>query len=319
MEFTLSTKDSLADLISRLSPSAEEIHIFLEDGEHSGLERERIFYNLRNPLVIESVSGDRSKCALRSENCEFFHKDTENRAVITFGEKCTSVTLRNFTIENTHIKTAEDVSLGNQAEALCFHCQQGKLFCEGMRLISRQDTIHVKGVSRFRNCHISGDVDYIWGYCDYSLFEKCVLHTRHDNRGPDKAAYVLQSRAWNSRPGFVFADCEFTADDRDGNSRIFIARSQGTGRPDSADRWDSVALINCRISELYNPALWTDENGSRAVYPEKGSASCGWRQFGSKIVRKDGSVEDYDDSLQERHGYTMSGSEAAALLSSLDK
>ena len=105
MTYTVNSNDSLAEIFSRIEGSAtsgsEEIHILLSNGEHHGLEHERLFYNLPNPLVIESVSGDSSKCALRSENCEAFHKDTENRAVLTFGEKCTSVSLKNFTIENT--------------------------------------------------------------------------------------------------------------------------------------------------------------------------------------------------------------------------
>ena len=314
MEITLKPKDSLAEIFSKITPSAESVHILLEDGEHKGLEHERIFYNLPNPLVIESTSGDSSRCALRAENCEAFHKDTENRAVITFGEKCTSVILKNFTIENTHVKSCDDASLGNQAEAICFHCQTGELFCEGMKFISRQDTIHVKGISHFKNCYVTGDVDFIWGYCNYSVFEKCILHTRDDNRGADRPAYVLQSRAWNSKPGFVFIDCDFTADNRGKNARIYIGRSQGTGKPDSVDRWDSIALINCRISDLYDSALWTDEDGTRAVYPEKGSALCGWREYGTKICRADGSISDYDPKMQEKHGYTMTEEEAKKLL-----
>ena len=317
MTIQLSPNDSLAQVFSSLSPSQETVHILLADGEHRGLEHGRIFYNLPNPLLIESVSGDASNCALRAENCEAFHKDTENRAVLTFGENCTSVTLKNFTIENTHVKTCDDASLGNQAEAICFHCQTGELFCEGMRFISRQDTIHVKGISRFKNCFVTGDVDFIWGYCNYSVFENCTLHTRADNRGSDRPAYVLQSRAWNSKPGFVFIDSDFTADDRGKNAKIYIGRSQGTGKPDSVDRWDSIALINCRISDLYDEALWTDENGTRAVYPEKGSALCGWREFGTKITHADGTLSDYDSSLQEKHGYTMTESEKNTLLNFL--
>ncbi|WP_407429561.1 pectinesterase family protein [Treponema sp.] len=317
MDFLLTTNDSLAQVISQIPSSQEAVHILLEDGEHKGLEHERIFYNLPNPLVIESVSGKAENCALRAENCEAFHKDTENRAVLTFGENCTSVTLKNFTIENTHIKTCDDASLGNQAEAICFHCQKGKLFCEGMNFISRQDTIHVKGFSHFKNCFVTGDVDFIWGYCDTAVFENCALHTRSDNRGSDRPAYVLQSRALNAKPGFVFINCEFSAEDRGKNAKIYIGRSQGTGKPDSVDRWDSIALINCRISCLYDKALWTDENGTRAVYPEKGSALYGWRQYGTKIINKDGTVSDYDEKVQEKHGYTMSEKDKEILLKAI--
>jgi pectinesterase len=161
---------------------------------------------------------------------------------------------------------------------------------------------------------VSGDVDFIWGYCDTALFEKCTLHTREDNRGKDRPAYVLQSRALNGKPGFVFVDCDFTAENRGEGAEIFIGSSQGTGKPDSIDRWDSIALVNCRISENYDAALWTDEDGSRAVYPEKGSTLTGWRQFGTKIVKKSGEILPYDEKLQEKHGYTMTEAEAESLL-----
>ena len=315
MVFHLSKSNSLSDTFSKIPPSTEEVHIFLSDGEHQGLEHERIFYNLPNPLIIESESKNAEKCFLKSENCEAFHKDTENRAVLTFGENCTKITLKNFTIENTHLKTLDDAALGNQAEAICFHCQKGTLFCEGMKFISRQDTIHVKGFSFFKNCFVTGDVDFIWGYVNISVFKNCTLHTRKDNRGSDREAYVLQSRALNSKPGFVFIDCDFTAENRGENAKIYIGRSQGTGKPSSPDRWDSIALIDCRISERYDLSLWTDENGSRAVFPEKGSALCGWREVGTKVVHSDGKISDYDTSLQEKHGYTMNEKEKNLLLS----
>lgn len=313
MKIRVEESQSLSDelkKIQELSDSGklsetEQIEIALSDGEHKGVFQDRIFYDLPNPLTIESESGDSKKCILNGENCEAFHKDTENRAIITFGENCTRVTLKNFTIENLHIKTCDDVSLGNQAEAICFHSKKGFLYCEGMSFKSRQDTIHVKGFSHFKNCFVCGDVDFIWGYCDTSIFDNCTIHTIKDNRGDNRDAYVLQSRALNSRPGFVFINCDFTAENRGENAKIYIGRSQGTGKKDSVDRWDSIALINCTISESYDKALWTDENGIRAVYPEKGSALVGWREFNTKFKTQNGELQNYDSALQEKHGYSM--------------
>ncbi|BDC96966.1 MULTISPECIES: pectinesterase family protein [Treponema] len=319
----ITPEDNLSSAIAfleseKIAPE-EEIVITLADGTHKGALMDRIFYNLPNPLTIASESGDAKKCALSGENCEAFHKDTENRAVITFGMECTRVTLRNFTIENTHVKTNDDASLGNQAEAICFHCDKGFLFCEGMEFKSRQDTIHVRGFSHFKNCFVCGDVDFIWGYCDTALFDGCTLHTIRDNRGDGRPAYVLQSRAKNSRPGFVFINCDFTAEDRGEGAKIFIGRSQGTGKKDSVDRWDSIALIKCRISEKYDSALWTDEGGTRAVYPEKGSALTGWREFGTVVVQSDGTEIPYDAKKQERHGYAMTENDLSILQREIEK
>ncbi len=322
IKFVIDGKISLGELIHSLGEdtaaakidfSTQKIHIILKDGLHSGLEHERIFYDLPNPLLIENESGDALSCFLKSENCEAFHKDTENRAVITFGMNCTDVTLRGFTIENTHVKTLDDAHLGNQAEAICFHNQKGFLYCENMRFISRQDTIHVKGFSHFKNCYVAGDVDFIWGYNDTSIFDNCHIHTIKDNRGSDRPAYVLQSRSLNSRPGFLFINCRFTADDRGKNAKIYVGRSQGTGKADSVDRWDSIALINCTVSKEYDESLWTDEDGTRAVYPVKGSALCGWREYKTKIELKDGTFTEYDASKQEKHGYSMTDSDLLLL------
>ena len=164
----------------------------------------------------------------------------------------------------------------------------------------------MKGVSRFKNCYVTGDVDYIWGYCDLSLWEHCHIHTREDNCGTERTGYVLQSRALNGKPGFVFTDCEFTADKREG--RIFVGRSAGTGKPDSLDRWDSIALINCTVSPDYDVALWTDENGRREVYP-KGSAMVGWREYGTKTLGENGHTIAADTSKRSPYGYVMNNKE----------
>ena len=114
------------------------VHIVLMPGNYPGI----ISYNLANPLIMETPSGTNPKdCVISAENCEAFHKDTENRSVLVFGLGVTKVTLRGFTIENTHVKTKDDVSLGNQAEALCWHNYKGFLLAENMRFISRQDTV----------------------------------------------------------------------------------------------------------------------------------------------------------------------------------
>ncbi|WP_191015152.1 pectinesterase family protein [Treponema zioleckii] len=323
MEKKLTSNDSLAEFIASLANDdslknnpLEEIKVILAPGEHKGLFHERIFYDLPNPLAIQGENPKNT--ALRSENCEAYHKDTENRAVFTFGKNCTKVTLRDFTIENTHVKTCDDASLGNQAEAICWHNDKGFLYCENMHFLSRQDTIHVRGFSHFKNCYVAGDVDFIWGYCDTSIFDGCHIHTIKDNRGDGHPAYVLQSRALNSRPGFIFIGCDFTADDRGKGARIFIGRSQGTGKKDSVDRWDSIALVNCTVSPEYDEALWTDENGTRAVYPEKGCALTGWREFGTKIRGADSNLVPYDSKKQEKHGYTMSLSDLQQLQKSVE-
>ncbi len=282
------------------------VRIVLHPGEYN----EILSYNLSNPLILESSCPDNpEQTVLRAENCEAFHKDTENRSVFVIGMAATSVTLRGFTIENTHVKTADDLALGNQAEALCWHNYNGVLDCHKMYFISRQDTVHVKGVSRFTDCYITGDVDFIWGYCDVSLWQNCHIHTRLDNRGGERSAYVLQSRALNGKKGFVFKDCVFTADKRSGKSPIYVGRSEGTGKADSKDRWDSIALINCTLDDNYDKSLWYDEAPKGPVWPEKGSSLTGWREYGTKVDDGSGKIKPCDTSKRSIHNYILTDSE----------
>lgn len=292
LEIYLKRGDSLQQCLENLStdiPETESITILLDSGQYQGILR----YNRANPLTIkglEEVPLQKEDTPLAliqgayiyGENCEAFAKDTENRALFTLGPKTTTVHLENITIENTHIKKTEDASLGNQAEALCFHNYEGILTVAHCSFISRQDTIHVKGQSYFYDCYITGDVDYIWGYNDISLFENCHIHTRRDNRGDDRIAYVLQARTLAHKMGFLFLNCTFTGSlhrlENPLASKVWIARTSGTGKVDSPDRWDSVALINCTLDETYTSELWTDDNG-KTVWPSKGSALCGYREY----------------------------------------
>ena len=76
------------------------VHLVLAPGQY----HEILSYNLENPLIMESTPGTNPEdCVISAENCEAFHKDTENRAVFVIGLGATKVTLRGFTIENTHV------------------------------------------------------------------------------------------------------------------------------------------------------------------------------------------------------------------------
>src|SRR5574344_1030698 len=144
------------------------VHLTLEPGSYT----EIVSYNLSNPLIMESVPGTKSSdCVIQAENCEAFHEGAENRAVFTLGQNVTNVTLRNFTILNTHLKTiTEGSTAADSAEAFCWNNTNGTLFADGMRFEGRQNTIFAKGFSWFIHCYISGDTDVIWGNCNTSLF-----------------------------------------------------------------------------------------------------------------------------------------------------
>ena len=199
------------------------VRILLAAGKYPGI----LSYNLPNPLILEGMAGTKPEdIVLLAENCEAFHKDTENRAVFVIGPNASEVTLRGFTIENTHLKSCDDASLGNQAEALCFHNQNGSLLCQNMRFISRQDTVHVKGFSRFEDCYITGDIDFIWGYCDTSVWVNCKIHKRGQPSRNQTCLCCPEPRA-KFKTGIYFCGLHFYGRQKTGRKRALDWKKSG--------------------------------------------------------------------------------------------
>lgn len=270
----------------------------------AGIYRETVKYNLPNPLIIESAHGIKnSECILMADNCESYNSGLINRGIFVFGPNVSNVTLKNFTIENTHVKSLQDfISPLDSAEALIWNNTSGTLFCEGMKIISRQNTLCLKGYSFFLNSFISGDVNFIYGEADTAYFENCEIFAREDNRG-DFDAYVVNSQALADKTGFIFFRCRFTADKRK-KASVYVYRTDGKGSSTSDKDWDSIALVDCMISELYAPELLWDDDMNLEVYP-RGNSKVGLREYNSKTVLKNGSVEEADTSRRNVKSYTL--------------
>lgn len=276
------------------------VHIILD----AGFYRETIRYNLSNPLIMESAPGVKNTdCLIQADNCEAYNKGQNNRAVFVIGPNATNVSLKNFTVSNVHVKTVEEGStLGDAAEALVWNNTSGTLFCEGMRIEGRQNTLFVKGFSWFLNSAVSGDVDFIYGEPDTSLFEDCVIEMLDDNRG-DFNGYAVNSHAVAEKPGFIFSGCRFLGDKRK-KSGIYACRTDGLGNSGSEKYWDSIAFINCLFSDGYSPELLWDDDMSLEVYP-RGNARFGIREYNSRSVSKSGKVSESDTVRRNVRTYTL--------------
>lgn len=276
------------------------VHIILE----SGVYKETVRYNLTNPLIMESIPGtDRKNCVIQADNCESFHKGIENRCVFTIGPSATNVTLKNFTIANTHNKISpEGTPIADAAEAFVWNNTSGTLLAENMAFEGRQGTLFAKGFTWFKDCKISGNLDFIYGEPDTSLFESCEIHTRDDDSG-DFNSYAVKSLAMAGKSGFVFLNCRFTGEKRK-KASLYVFRTAGLGNASSLKNWDSAALINCFVSEVYDPELGWDDDMDLTVYP-RGNAKTGWREYNTKIVLKNGKVEEADTSRRNIKSYLM--------------
>lgn len=276
------------------------VHIVLEPGTYT----ETVKYNLSNPLIMESMSGAKAEdCIIQAENCEAFHKTPENRSIFAIGPNVTSVTLKNFTLLNTHNKSITDGNTaGDSAEALTWDNTTGTLVAEGLRLIGRQNVVFLKGFSRFEKCFISGDVDIIHGSAHTALFEDCEINVREDNRG-DYNAYAVKSIALANKTGFVFSNCSFTGEKRK-KSSVYVMRTAGKGSASALLGWDSVALINCKVSYIYDEEFGWDDDHSLDVYP-RANAVVGWREYKTQIIARNGELKEADTSRRNVKSYLL--------------
>ncbi|MBQ0039571.1 MAG: hypothetical protein KBS64_04020 [Treponema sp.] len=276
------------------------VHIILEPGVY----RESVRYNLPNPVVIESTAGTKAEdCVIKADNCESYNKGLINRGVFVFGPNVTSVTMKNITLENTHVKTVmEGNTLADSAEALVWNNTTGTLACQGMRLIGRQNTLYVKGNSLFTECEISGDKDFIYGEAETAYFEDCTIYVREDNRG-DMDGFVVSSQAIAEKSGFVFKNCRFTGD-RKNKTTAYIIRTEGKGSATSTKDWDSLALVDCVIDDWYSPEIVWDDDMNLAIYP-RGNAKNGIREYGTKTMDKNGKIEAADTARRSVMSYTL--------------
>lgn len=276
------------------------VHLTLE----AGVYREVVHYNLSNPIVIESVpSAKPEDCIVQADNCEAFNKGLENRGVFIIGPNATNVTLKKFSIINTHNKSASaEAAPSDTAEALIFNNTTGTLFAENMKLDGKQGTLYVKGYSWFLNCSISGDYEFISGEVDTALFENCLIHLKEDTRG-DFTGFVVKSSALNSKPGLIFNCCTFSADKRK-KVKLYVYKTEGKGSADAPKYWDNAAFISCIFSEFFDEELVWDDDMTRNIFP-RGNAKTGIREYNPKVVQKNGTVVEAETSMRNVMTYTL--------------
>ncbi len=286
----------MTDAVSRSIP----IHITLEAGTY----REVIRYNLANPLVIEAAPGVRAEdCIIQADNCEAFRRGLVARSVFAIGANATNVTMRNFSIINTHNKSlTEGSTLRDSAEAFVWNSMSGSLFAERMRFSGRQNTLYVRGNAWFLNCYVEGDTDFVYGEPETALFENCRLHLREDNRG-DFDGYAVNSRVKADKQGFVFLGSRFTGEARQAG-QLYVYRTSGLGSAASGKDWDSMALINCMVSDVYSGQLVWDDDMELNIFP-RGNARTGIREYNTRTVTAGGSVEEADTSRRNIKSYTL--------------
>lgn len=229
----------------------------------------------KQPRLGEAITKSGGRCLFLAENCG-------------------DLVLENLTIENSF--WADDHK--GQAETIYFNSGSNahRMTIENCSLISWQDTFLTKGRVWVHGSLIAGHVDFIWGYPDVCLFEDCEIRSR-------AAGYIIQARVPSaSNKGFVFLDCNLTAEQGVKDGSVYLARSGG------GSEFDNVLYVNCTMSGAIAPAGWfgpSVNSGAKNPNPAVPTATSGWREFGS--VKPDGSPA---SGSRNSYGIVLSASEA---------
>ena len=185
-----------------------------------------------------------------------------------------NVKLENFTVENSNT----DPATVGQCVALSVH--GNKFSAVNMHLVSTQDTLFLSpfpddlvvryrgfipgrqlyreggNLHLFKNCIISGTVDFIFG-CSEALFKDCEIISLKDSRNCGFVAAPAHPLAEKS--GFTFIDCNFKSGGAE-NGTIFLARPWRD--------FGKCNFINCKLGNHIKAELfdkWNDTERDKSA------------------------------------------------------
>ncbi|WP_192632161.1 pectinesterase family protein [Lysobacter sp. OAE881] len=197
---------------------------------------------------------------------------------------CASVTIRapgfratNLTIENAFDYVGNLAAPkfepigpnGAQAVALMLDAGSDRAMFERVDVIGHQDTLFVDaGRSFFRDCRISGSVDFIFGGGN-ALFEQCELHSCF-RPGKERQGYVAVPCTPSAQAyGLTFVRCRLTRDAAIADGSVALGRAWRPGRtfPDGKygdpDAVGAAVYLDCWMDAHIDPRGW-DEMGYTA-------------------------------------------------------
>ena len=242
-----------------------------------GVYEEQLYIRSKNHLTIRGAGKEST--VIRFDNCNAYTDGVGSgvasvpelgeavgkaggRSVVLV-EDCDMLRFENLSLENTH-------GHGSQAETVYFNSDDGRLIAVNCNFTGEQDTVELKGWCLFRGCTLTGDVDFIWGYARTALFESCEIRSCENANG----GYIVQARCDSGDRGFVFLDCDITAESGVADGSVYLARSGGDG-----SCFDNVTYIGCRMGDHIADAGWYS---SPAPNPSAPSGENGWKEYLSK-------------------------------------
>jgi pectinesterase len=166
---------------------------------------------------------------------------------------------------------------GAQATALKLGEGSDRAYFEDVALTGWQDTLFTDaGRSLFRNCYVSGCVDFIYGR-GVAVFDRCEIRSR-TRPGKDFHGFIAAPDTDRRQPyGLVFLDCRLTRDKDMPAHTMALGRpwrhtmSFPDGRYGNPDAVGHAAFVRCWmddhiVREAWYPMHYNLKGGVRAMY-----------------------------------------------------
>ncbi len=174
-------------------------------------------------------------------------------------------------------RTGQNGSSGRQADALRLAQGSDRAVLENVRLTAFQDTLWTdQGRSLFRNCEITGCVDFIYG-AGRAVFDHCTIVSRVGREGGEDGKTVKGLSSFITAPstlagqpyGLVFLDCRLTKESGVAPSSVALGRpwkptktqADGTRHYD-VDAVGQSVFVRCWMDDHIAHDGWT-EMGAR--------------------------------------------------------
>lgn len=166
---------------------------------------------------------------------------------------------------------------GDHGQALALRIDSDRAAVTNCRILGWQDTLMVNnGRQYFRECHIEGRVDFIYG-SGTAVFDRCRIHSK--NGGYVTAASTPQEKPY----GFVFLRCRLTGEATPWDpAATNPATTQAARAPNKMTYlgrpwrdFAAVAFIGCEMGDHIRPEGWHNwgrpEREGTSRYVEFGS------------------------------------------------
>lgn len=180
------------------------------------------------------------------------------------------VTLARMTIRNDFDYVADRISgasSGAQAVALSLARGHDRSIVRDCVIEGYQDTLYVQegGRAWFRDCLVSGNVDFIFGGA-VALFERCEVRSRYVPGMETQGFVAAPSTPYNQPIGLVFDRCRLTRERGLPRHSVYLGRPWRAGG--NMNLIGAAMFLNCWLDDHIKPEGWapmgyTDPRGVR--------------------------------------------------------